>query len=141
MFEDCLYFNLNALTRRVNHIWQESYGRLNLTPSQAYLLRVVLHQPGISQSEIGAELKLEKSTVTRLIPKLEEKGFIERIIPEQRKNRELQVYPSDRAKSMSGELESIGESLRALMVETIGLEPFESTLEKVKKMEVILDME
>ena len=60
MFERCLYFNLNALTRRVNKIWGQAFQALGLSPSHAYLLRVVLATPGMTQQEIAAELGLEK---------------------------------------------------------------------------------
>ena len=67
MVERCLYFNINTLTRVVNRIWDDAFAELGLSPSHAYLLRLVLSQPGLTPKQINLELKLEKSTVTRFI--------------------------------------------------------------------------
>ena len=75
MVERCLYFNINTLTRVVNRIWDDAFAELGLSPSHAYLLRLVLSQPGLTPKQISLELKLEKSTVTRFIDVLGKKRF------------------------------------------------------------------
>ncbi|MCF6193385.1 MAG: MarR family transcriptional regulator, partial [Kangiellaceae bacterium] len=75
MFDRCLYFNTNHLARTVGKIWQEAFEEVGLAPAHAYLLRLVLEQPGIAQSKISAELHLEKSTITRFIDKMVDQGY------------------------------------------------------------------
>ncbi len=53
MFEQCLYFNLNALTRRINRMWNDAFASMELSPAHAYLLRLVLDEPGLSPKQIG----------------------------------------------------------------------------------------
>ena len=72
MFERCIYFNSNAFVRRLNRIWDNAYKPTGLSAPHAYLLRLVCHEPGITQKEAGEHLKLEKSTITRFVSVLEE---------------------------------------------------------------------
>lgn len=116
MFERCLYFNLNALNRRVNNIWEQAFEKFELSPSHAYLLRAVLTEPGMTQQSIAQELKLEKSTITRFIGALERKGLLVRI----KSGREQRVYPAKAAKRIQAELEAQGNSLYQQMIETLG---------------------
>ena len=116
MFERCLYFNLNALNRRVNNIWEQAFDEFELSPSHAYLLRAVLTEPGMTQQSIAQELKLEKSTITRFIGALERKGLLVRI----KSGREQRVYPAKAAKRIQTELEAQGNSLYQQMIETLG---------------------
>jgi DNA-binding MarR family transcriptional regulator len=116
MFERCLYFNVNALARRVNTIWDQAFAEFGLSPAHAYLLRLVLESPGISQTRIAAELRLEKSTVTRFINVLEDKRLLSRT----RAGRETMVNPTAKAKKIQDGLRQTGDELYQCMLESIG---------------------
>jgi DNA-binding MarR family transcriptional regulator len=116
MFERCLYFNLNALTRKVNKIWDQAFEEFSLSPAHAYLLRMVLANPGITQQEIAAELKLEKSTVARFVEALESKGYLLR----NKSGREQFVFPTDMANGIGERLEQQGNALYQQMTESLG---------------------
>jgi len=116
MFERCLYFNINALTRKVNKIWDQAFADLGFSPSHAYLLRLVLEMPSISQKQIAEELKLEKSTVTRFIDNLQERGYLKRI----KKGREQIIQPTAAAKKLEDQLNEQGEKLYKKVTKSIG---------------------
>lgn len=116
MFERCLYFNVNALTRKVNGIWDRAFEDLELSPAHAYLLRLMLSRPGISQKDIATELRLEKSTVTRFIDVLEEKGYLKR----NKVNREQIIYPTRAAAKIEKELNRRGDALYRKMLRDVG---------------------
>lgn len=105
MFERCLYFNANALARTVDRIWGEAFKEFGLSPAHAYLLRVVLAEPGLSHKAIASELKLEKSTVTRFVDSLQEKGFVKRSRTGAVDSREQGVIPTEKAKRIQAALE------------------------------------
>lgn len=119
MFERCLYFNLNALTRAVNQRWEKAYQAIGLSPAHAYLLRLVLSTPGITQKQLAAELRLAPSTITRFIDALVERGLLQR-----QANggdaREWSIQPSDAARSLHSELERIGQALFQALRSTLG---------------------
>ena len=125
MFERCLYFNTNSLARNLNSIWEKKFSQLSLPPSHAYLLRLVLQTPGLTQQEITKELRLNKSTVTRFIFALEKKGLLERkeTIEDQRQRI---VIPTEKALSLHQELEMLGDELYSSVCETLGRDVVES---------------
>ena len=49
MFDHCLYFNTTALARLLEKEWSAAFASFELTPPQAFMLRLVLDQPGLSQ--------------------------------------------------------------------------------------------
>jgi len=116
MFERCLYFNLNALARRVNKIWAQAFGDLDLSPAHAYLLRVVLERPGVSQQAIATELKLEKSTVARFVESLEGRGYLKR----DKAGREQLVHPTKAAMEIADDLQRRGDLLYRRMITNLG---------------------
>ena len=87
---------------------------------------IILHvckNPGISQEELAKSVCIDKSSVTRKVAKLEEKGFITRKASE--KDRRVQlVFPTDKGTELCGEIKSILREWNAEM--TGGLSQRES---------------
>jgi MarR family transcriptional regulator, organic hydroperoxide resistance regulator len=92
----CLYFTSNALARKIDKLAQESWSKVGLSPSHAYLLMLVLERPGIQPGDIAEHLQLQPSTITRLIEKLEEKKLLVRTAEGKITN----VYPTPKAKEL-----------------------------------------
>lgn len=92
----CLYFTANALARKTEKLAQQSWSKVDLSPSHAYLLMMVIQEPGIQPSLLADNLQLQPSTVTRLIEKLEEKKLVVRTSEGKTTN----VYPSPKGKDM-----------------------------------------
>lgn len=120
MFERCLYFNVNALARTVNRIWDEAFAEFNLSPSHAYLLRAVLAKPGLSPKQLSLELKLEKSTISRFLSALETNGLIKRKTGVSEDAREQGIFPSAKAERIAANLEQTGNQLYQKMLNSIG---------------------
>lgn len=116
MFERCLYFNVNALARKVNTIWDEAFAEFDLSPAHAYLLRLLLEQPGLTQTQITQELRLEKSTVTRFVTVLENKKLVSR----EKHGREVLAYPTANAKALQDKLNKKGDQLYQKMIDSLG---------------------
>lgn len=74
----CLYYSANALARILTKMAEEEFAVTALAPSYAFLLMAVNDKPGIQPKEISAQMHLTASTVTRLIEKMEHRGFVER---------------------------------------------------------------
>lgn len=92
----CLYFTSNALARKVDKLASETWKRVNLSPSHAYLLMLVIEQPGIQPKYLAGHLQLEPSTITRLMEKLETKKLLMRTTEGKLTN----VFPTHRAKEL-----------------------------------------
>lgn len=135
MFERCLYFNINALTRAVNRTWDEAFAEFNLSPAHAYLLRLVLPRPGLTPKQISQELKLEKSTVTRFLDVLEKKGFIRRKKNLSGDAREQAIFPTAKSEKIAAKLEEKGEYLYQKMIKSIGKGELTSLVSELRKIE------
>jgi DNA-binding MarR family transcriptional regulator len=92
----CMYFVSNALARKIEKIAQDSWKKVNLSPSHAYLLMLVIENPGIQPKKLSEELHLQPSTITRLIEKLEQKKLLVRTYEGKMTN----VYPTPKAKEL-----------------------------------------
>ena len=138
MFERCLYFNSNALARAVNRLWNQAFAELELTPAHAYLLRLVLGRPGITQKEIALELKLDKSTVTRFIDALEGRRLLQRKNPSHGDGREHNVFASKKATDMEQRLNAIGDRLYQTMAQTLGKEKLTTLVALLREAEQAL---
>ncbi len=102
----CLYFTANALARKIDKLAQESWSKVDLSPSHAYLLMMVLEEPGIQPGLLADHLQLQPSTVTRLIEKLEAKKLLVRTT----EGKVTNVYPSPKGKDLLPKLkESLNE--------------------------------
>ncbi|MBK8875932.1 MAG: MarR family transcriptional regulator [Bacteroidetes bacterium] len=72
----CLYYSVNALSRLMTKIADEEFAVTGLSSSYAFLLMTVNNKPGIQPKEIGEQMQLTASTITRLIAKMEQKKII-----------------------------------------------------------------
>lgn len=125
----CLYFASGALARKVEKLAQQTWQRVGLSPSHAYLLMMVLEHPGVQPGAIGEELQLTPSTITRLVQKLEEKKLVVRISEGKATN----VYATPKGKGLLPDLKSclhefynrysqiLGKEESAQLVQRMGL--------------------
>ena len=98
----CLYFSSNALARKIEKLANESWKKVGLTPSHAYLLMLAIEEPGIQPSALVKQLLLTPSTITRLIEKLEEKKLVVRVT----EGKVTNVYATPAAKNMLPQLKN-----------------------------------
>ena len=136
MFERCLYFNLNALARRLNRLWEEAFRAHGLSAPQGYLLRAVLEQPGISHKGLAEALVLEKSTVTRFVNALEKRGLVAR---EPGAGREVAVTPTDEARALAAELETDAKRLNKTLRKRLGKKETRELVERLQRAAELID--
>ena len=99
-YHQCLYFASNALARKIEKLAQGIWSKVDLSPSHAYLLMLVIEEPGIQPTALAEHLQLQPSTITRLIEKLEEKKLLVRTTEGKITN----VYPTPKGKDLSPKL-------------------------------------
>lgn len=131
MFEKCIYFNTNALVRQINKIWDEAFKPFGLSPSHAYVLRVVLEQPGISMKRLSKELELAPSTVTRFVDSLINKKLLQRETDDDDK-RGAKIYPTSSAIKIHKNLEQTGKELYTQMNKIIGKNTFSQLVSDIR---------
>ncbi|WP_138493751.1 MarR family winged helix-turn-helix transcriptional regulator [Paenibacillus pinistramenti] len=69
-------------------------------------LKVILHNPGLTQEELTTDLKFDKATTTRSVRQLEEAGYIERKVDE-KDRRSYRLYPTAKGREFAPVLSAI----------------------------------
>lgn len=127
MFDQCLYFNTTALARRLEQEWADAFAAFELTPPQAFMLRAVLSRPGMQQRDLSAQLAIAKSTATRALDGLAEKGYIARRAGEG-DGREKSVFPTSKASAIHAALDKASAVVTARLKKQLGTQEFAATV-------------
>lgn len=131
MFDHCLYFNTTALARTLEREWTKAFKPFRLTPSQAFMLRVILAKPGLLQSELAAELSISRSTATRTLDGLQSLKLLERRATE-RDGRESAIEPTALAISMKDELNAASGEVTRRLKKILSVAKFDETVVNVR---------
>ena len=115
-FAACLLFSANALARAITNMGDETFARLGLTYSHAYLLWEIVESPGITPTVLSERLFLSPSTITRLIEKLEQKGLVTR----QSEGKNTLVTPTESGKMLHPQIVEAVQQNALRYMETIG---------------------
>lgn len=73
-----LFHASNALNRQLGQMADEAFREFGLTSSYAFMIMIVHGQPGIQPKELSEKLQLTPSTITRLVEKMEYRGYMQR---------------------------------------------------------------
>lgn len=129
-FCGCLYFTTNALARKVEKLAVESWKKIGLAPSHAYLLKLVIDEPGMQAGVLAEQLQLTPSTITRLIEKLEEKKLVTRVTEGKTTN----VFPTQKAKEMKPQIKQCIEEFHEKYVKILGKEESKQFIQNMNIM-------
>jgi MarR family transcriptional regulator, organic hydroperoxide resistance regulator len=114
----CLYFTANALARKIERLAMESWSKVDLSPSHAYLLMLVIEEPGTQPTSLSDHLQLQPSTITRLLEKLESKKLLVRTYEGKLTN----VYPTPKGKDLLPRLKECLSEFYSRYSEILGKE-------------------
>lgn len=137
MFDHCLYFNTTALARALEREWTKAFKPFGLTPSQAFMLRVVLEKPGLLQGELAKELAISRPTATRTLDGLQKLELVERRSTES-DGREYAIHPTALAARMKEEINAASAAVTQRLKKELGRGHFEDTVAKVKGIRTTL---
>lgn len=131
MFEQCLYFNTTSLARKLEREWTMAFKPWGLTPSQAFMLRVILEKPQSYQNALAKEMNITKPTASRGIDGLEKLGLIERM-PSADDAREMEIHPTKKATAMKDELNAASGEVTKKFKKLLGTNEFLDVVGKLR---------
>lgn len=131
MFDHCLYFNTTALARVLEREWTQAFKPFGLTPSQAFMLRVVLEKPALLHGELARELAISRPTATRTLDGLQKLKLVERR-PTESDGREYAIYPTAHAESMREGINAASAAVTQRLKKRFGRDCFEDTVAQMK---------
>jgi DNA-binding MarR family transcriptional regulator len=138
MFDHCLYFNTTALARRLEREWSEAFTPFELSPPQAFMLRVILAKPGLPQRELATELSIARPTATRALDFLETKGLVERR-GRDGDGREVCIYPTKGALAIHAALNEASGAVTNKLKKLLGASEFGESVSKIRGVRSALD--
>ncbi len=137
MFDHCLYFNTTSLARQLESEWSRAFEPFGLTPPQAFMLRVVLDQPGLMQHEIARAMTISRPTATRALDGLKAKGLIERR-SSARDGREQSVFPTEAAIAIHAALGEASVQVSRKLKTLLGEDAFAETVGRIRAVSAAL---
>ena len=75
----CINFILSNTQNAVNNYFKRELQEYDITPSQYALLQCLCTQDGLTPSQLAQELRLDTSSITGILSRLEKKGLIDRV--------------------------------------------------------------
>lgn len=131
MFEQCLYFNTASLARQLEREWTSAFKPFGLTPSQAFMLRVVLNKASLLQSELASEMNISRPTATRALDGLERLSLIKRVASE-KDGREQEIHPTRKAMEMKEAINAASVAVAKRLKKSLGTSHFEDAVDQIR---------
>jgi MarR family transcriptional regulator, organic hydroperoxide resistance regulator len=98
-FDICVHFLLGKALQRVNQVSKSKLSPYGVTPVQYAMLRLLWRKDGQFGFELADKLLLDSATITGIIDRLEQNGFIERRVdPNDRRNK--LVFLTEKGRSL-----------------------------------------
>ena len=108
--ENQLCFPLYAAARKVTNLYTPSFRRLGLTYTQYIVFLVLWEEDGLSVGDIGHRLFLDNGTLTPLLKKMEQTGYVRRIRSEE-DERIVHVFLTEKGRTLQNELQDVPEQV------------------------------
>jgi len=108
--EEQLCFSLYRASMEINRTYKPLLDALGMTYPQYLVLSALWETDGLSISAIGSRLSLESSTITPLVKRLEQAGFLERQRNTQ-DERQVNVTLTEAGRAIRGRTRCLAEAL------------------------------
>jgi DNA-binding MarR family transcriptional regulator len=133
MFEHCLYFNTTSLARQLEREWTSAFKSFGLTPSQAFMLRVISDKQSITSTDLSIELNISKATCSRSVDGLIELGFVKKLHAGT-DGRSHELHPTAKARAIRDDLNRASGEVTKKIKRIIGSEQFETTVKNLREI-------
>lgn len=127
LLHHCLFFTASRLSRAITRIAEDEFSPTGLSPTYAFLLLLVIENPGITQKELSAKLYLTPSTLTRFIDKLVAKGLVTR----RTEGKNSRTFSTPRGEEIRPLIEQAWEGLYHKYSEALGYEEGKALAETI----------
>jgi DNA-binding MarR family transcriptional regulator len=133
MFDQCLYFNTTSLARQLEREWTLAFKPYGLTPSQAFMLRVILAKAPIAYTSLAAELNITKATCSRTVEGLCKLNMVQRVQADA-DARSFELVPTTAARSIHEQLDQSSASVTRKIKKIIGDQQFNSVVSTLRSI-------
>jgi DNA-binding MarR family transcriptional regulator len=118
----------------MNNIAEEAFKDMDITTTQGFTLILIEEKNMHTPSEIAKELKMNPSTITRFMDKLEKLGYIERVYH----GRKTEVITTLKGREKLAEIFDCWKKIHDLEIELFGDAAVRQLSEGIKKANKVL---
>ncbi len=98
-YSDCIVFLLAKAYQKAHGCLKKRVAEFGLTPIQVLVLEALRDEEGVSSGELGKKLSLDSATLSGVLDRLAEKGWIVKETDDMDR-RSLRIYLGDPARRM-----------------------------------------
>ena len=108
----CINFILSNTQNAVNNYFKRELQEYDITPSQYALLQCLCTQAGLTPSQLAQELRLDTSSITVILSRLEKKGLIDRVY-NQEDRRSVSIHLREEGRSLWSQVDRVIDEANA----------------------------
>ena len=109
VFHSCINFILSNTQNAVYNYFKRALQQYDITPSQYALLQCLHAQDGLTPSQLAQALRLDTSSITGVLSRLEKKGLIDRIYS-QEDRRSVSIHLREEGKALWDQVDQVIEA-------------------------------
>jgi len=118
---DCTFFFLAKAHQKAHGMLKKKLLPYGLTNMQHLILEGLWYQEGATAAELGKLLILDKATLSGIIDRLDDAGWIEKR-PDKNDKRAIRLYPSKKANALKEELIDVRKNGNDLLLADFTME-------------------
>lgn len=108
-FHSCINFILSNTQNAVYNYFKRALQQYDITPSQYALLQCLHAQDGLTPSQLAQALRLDTSSITGVLSRLEKKGLIDRVYS-QEDRRSVSIHLREEGKALWDQVDQVIEA-------------------------------
>jgi DNA-binding MarR family transcriptional regulator len=120
-YEDCIVFLLAKAYQRAHGNFRQHLFPYELTPVQHLILEALWEEEGLSAGDIGKRLALDNATLSGILDRMTEKGWLIKAADEMDK-RFIRVHLTEKAKTLRSTLISERQGANEEILKGLSLE-------------------
>lgn len=132
--QECINYKLTGTQNVVFNFFKGKLSSLDVTPIQYALLKCLWTEDMQTPSQLAQTLRLDASSITGILDRLEKKGLIERVFSRQDR-RSVQVHLLESGAALQKPIETIIRDANADVLAGIGEEDYKRLLSLLELME------
>ena len=132
--QECINFKLTSTQNVVFNYFRGKLAVLDVTPIQSALLKCLWTEDLQTRSQLAQTLRLDASSITGILDRLEKKTLVERVYSRQDR-RSVQVHLLESGAALQKSIETIIRDANADVLAGIGEEDYKRLLSLLELME------
>lgn len=130
----CINFILSNAQNAVHNYFKRQLQDYDITPSQYALLHCLYVQDGLTPSQLAQALRLDTSSITGILGRLEKKGLIDRVYS-QEDRRSVSIHLRDEGKALWAQVDRVIDEANDKILDGLDPELYEHFLSIIHAIE------